>query len=469
MDLAVRHMARLLEASERATAFDGHVSYCPYQPNSDVQRRFVESDEFALLMGGGTGGGKTFGLVMSALRHVHVPGYQALIIRRHYKDLTKPDGALWVANEWLSRTPAKYSASNNHWIFPHEDGPPSVLQFGHCDSDKSIWSLMGPSYSFVGFDELGEFPTPYAWDVVKTRFRRRAGSELPERLRATGNPGGPGQGWIKRELVDKGHLLHSTYRDNPDIDRERYGEILATLDETKRAWFREGDWAAKPAGRIYPFGPENLIDGIELLEPEDWHVVAVLDLGSDQTRPTTALVVLAWHVELPHRVVVLHASKRAKGSPDVYEDMLRYARSRWPGCACWADPGALGNGIIADLNRRMQIGVCGVDKPRGYKRGARLIVAGEIEAGRVLVCAPECGPLLEEADELTWDDDGMDARPGTADHATDALLYGMMQTHAYLSRSPDPPKTREAQLNDEMAQRKAELARPKTAGNGWVR
>ncbi len=46
------------------------------------------------LYGGAAGGGKSFALLMAALQYVSVPGYNALLLRRTYRDLQQPEALI---------------------------------------------------------------------------------------------------------------------------------------------------------------------------------------------------------------------------------------------------------------------------------------------------------------------------------------------------------------------------------------
>ncbi len=57
-------------------------------------------------------------------------------------------------------------------------------------------------FNWIGFDELTQWPTPYAWDYMRSRLRSAFSNDLGLYMRATTNPGGNGHSWVKKMFVD---------------------------------------------------------------------------------------------------------------------------------------------------------------------------------------------------------------------------------------------------------------------------
>lgn len=436
-------------------------TYCPIGPNSEPQKKFIESDEPILGFLGGTGGGKTIGMLLAACKYLHVPGYRALIIRRTYESLLSPDSPMWVANEWFELTDARpgprLDGVPRWWSFPTKEGAPSLLRFAHCQHDKDIQRLMGPSWHFIGVEELGEFATRYVWTVITTRQRRPAGSTTPMRKRATGNPGGPGQHWIYEDLVVPGHFIHSTYRDNPAIDREDYGKKLSGMDRVSRQHYEEGDFTARRTGRIYPVTEQHYFHGVSGIG-DTWRYVLGVDLGSSASTRTNAFTVMGYSTKVPGQTFMLESYKRAFVSPTEVAEEIEKIRIRYPRLRIVVDPGALGSGWIVEFQSRHKIPCEPIEKPRGYKAAARAFFAGALERMEVLIVADACRDFIEEAEFLCWDEAGMDAAPGLPDHATDSALYAFMDMRHYAARSDPPPLTIAQLLEKEAMDRKKAAA-----------
>jgi hypothetical protein len=58
------------------------------------QRAFLESHADVAIFGGGAGGGKSFALLLEAMRNCHVPSYRAVLFRKTFPQITNP-GGMW--------------------------------------------------------------------------------------------------------------------------------------------------------------------------------------------------------------------------------------------------------------------------------------------------------------------------------------------------------------------------------------
>src|SRR3990167_11138644 len=67
--------------------------YFPHGP-WPKQRVFIDLPNREAMYGGAAGGGKSDALLMAALQYMHVPGYAALILRKTFADLSKPDALI---------------------------------------------------------------------------------------------------------------------------------------------------------------------------------------------------------------------------------------------------------------------------------------------------------------------------------------------------------------------------------------
>ena len=64
------------------------------RPQSGSQEMFLSSPADIVIYGGAAGGGKTYGLLLSALRYKNVPGFGCTIFRRNYNQIFS-EGGLW--------------------------------------------------------------------------------------------------------------------------------------------------------------------------------------------------------------------------------------------------------------------------------------------------------------------------------------------------------------------------------------
>ena len=145
----------------------------------------------------------------------------------------------------------------------------------YLEQDKDVLRYQGQSFTWVGFDELTQYPTPFAWDYLRSRLRS-TDPEIELYMRATSNPGGPGHGWVRKMFItpttpgksfwatdiETGDVLkypqrHSKagkplfrrrfipaqLKDNPYLyESGDYEAMLLSLPETQRRQLLEGNW-----------------------------------------------------------------------------------------------------------------------------------------------------------------------------------------------------------------------------------
>lgn len=267
----------------------------PYIPTSEIRpsRKQIEALGYSgqeLLFGGQVGGGKSDVLLMAALQYVHVPGYSALLLRRTYKHLWIEGGLVPRAKEWIGDK-ANWREKAMQYTFPSG----ATLQFGYYDCDDDFMIYQGGNFSYVGWDELTQMrekwylylfsrlrksnwvckncQLPLTRRFVGDPFAHRSpglcdrpdpipmligkdGMALPDvpvRVRAASNPGGPGHEFCKRRFVVAGapkKFVRSSLDDNPGIDKEDYRKKLAELDPITRAQLEQGSWESFDGGRF---------------------------------------------------------------------------------------------------------------------------------------------------------------------------------------------------------------------------
>lgn len=220
------------------------IPYCPHSPTAH-QLAFLATDDLGLLevlYGGAAGGGKSDALLMAALRYVDVPGYSALILRKTFADLALPGAIMSRAKEWLM---GKVAWTDQTKTFTFPSG--ATLSFGYLDTANDMYRYQGAEFQYVGFDELTQFEeTPYRY--LFSRLRRKAGVNVPLRMRAASNPGGVGHEWVRQRFVDTANasraFIPARLADNPFLDRDEYERSLSELHPVEQARLRDGDWTA---------------------------------------------------------------------------------------------------------------------------------------------------------------------------------------------------------------------------------
>lgn len=102
------------------------------------------------------------------------------------------------------------------------------------------------------YDELTQFKEPW-YKYLFSRLRRLVGSDIPIRMRAASNPGGPSHEFVKKRFVvanAKKYFVPALVDDNAGLDKIAYVQSMAELDPITRAQLLQGDWNAYSGGRF---------------------------------------------------------------------------------------------------------------------------------------------------------------------------------------------------------------------------
>ena len=152
-------------------------------PQAGPQTMFMSSPADIIIYGGAAGGGKTYALLLEALRHKDVKGFGAVIFRHNYNQITA-EGGLWDASQKIfGQVPDAHARKSPklHWRF---DGG-SKLNFAHIEREEDLQSWQGTEIAYIGFDELTHF-TKHQFLYMLSRNRSTCG--VKPYMRATCNP-----------------------------------------------------------------------------------------------------------------------------------------------------------------------------------------------------------------------------------------------------------------------------------------
>lgn len=152
-------------------------------PQAGPQTMFMASAADIVIYGGAAGGGKTYALLLEALRHKDVKNFGGVIFRKNFTQITA-EGGLWDASyKIFSQVPDAHSRKTPklHWRF---DGG-SKLHFAHIDREEDLQAWQGTEIAYLGFDELTHF-TKHQFLYMLSRNRSTCG--VKPYVRATCNP-----------------------------------------------------------------------------------------------------------------------------------------------------------------------------------------------------------------------------------------------------------------------------------------
>lgn len=245
-----------------------------------------------LLYGGAAGGGKTDFLLGDYLQDVgeFAAAWQGIMFRRSMPELEEMIGR---AMEVFPGTGAAWKEGRKRWEWSNG----AKLRMRFLENDRDATRYQGGAYTWIGWDELGQHPTPFGYKYLRGRLRS-AHPVARKRIRGTANPGGVGHHWLKAKFVTPAPLGGVLLKD-PDTQ----GDIMfirSKLSDNKilmandpgyrdrlkgmgsealvRAWM-DGDWDII-AGAFFPeFSTEKHVVKARAL-PEEWTRFRSADWGS---------------------------------------------------------------------------------------------------------------------------------------------------------------------------------------------
>lgn len=443
--------------------------YVPHDP-TPPQAAFLLLPHREAMYGGAAGGGKSDALLMGALQYVDVRGYKALLLRRTYSELAMPGALLARAEEWLRGTDADWAEREHTWHFPSG----ASLTFGHLQYDDDRFRYQSSEFQYIGFDELTTF-TEAQYTFLFSRLRRLAVTEIPLRMRAGSNPGGPGHDWVKARFLPKfdehtGELvrprdehtgeqrifLPALLQENPYLDREEYAKSLMNLDPVTRERLLSGDWEAAESRGMFRREWARLTDSIPAPDVHFVRIVRYWDLASTPETGTNDPDWTAGALMGRHRngTYYLMDMRRTRASALDVENLItetaRLDGRRIP-IYIEQEPGAAGKAMVEYYARRLAgWRVVGVrpKAPEGTTSGkpGRILsgktaraapLASQMEAGNVYVVnGPWVRAFYEELEAfpLGGHDDQVDAAAGAFEQ--------VIPEHAATSTSALPPSER---------------------------
>jgi len=261
-----------------------------FKPNKGPQTEFLAAGEREVLYGGSAGGGKSFAMLADPLRYMGHPAFSGLLLRHTTEELRE---LIFKSQELYPKVwkGIKWSERKMQWLAPSG----ARLWMSYLDRDNDVMRYQGLAFSWIGFDELTQWSTPFAWNYMRSRLRSTA-HDLPIFMRATTNPGGVGHQWVKKMFINpapfgeafdatdietgevlkypaghskagkslfKRRFIPARLSDNPYLaESGDYEAMLLSLPEHQRKQLLEGDWDVKEGAAFSEFNRD-----IHVVEP----------------------------------------------------------------------------------------------------------------------------------------------------------------------------------------------------------
>ncbi len=157
-------------------------------PQEGKQTEFLESSADIVVYGGAAGGGKTFGLLLEALRHIGNPDYRCLIFRRTSPMIENPGGLADESQKIYPKIGLEYNKKHMEWSAPGM----GHVRFGHMQYENDKLNFQGAQIDLIGWDELTHFTRG---QFIYMLSRSRSTSGVRPYIRATTNP--DAESWVK--------------------------------------------------------------------------------------------------------------------------------------------------------------------------------------------------------------------------------------------------------------------------------
>jgi hypothetical protein len=431
-----------------------------FKPNPGPQTSFLAAPEREVLYGGAAGGGKSYAILADPLRYMAHPQFSGLILRHTTEELRE---LIWKSQELYPKIYPGIKWSERKMQWQHPSG--GKLWMSYLDRDEDVMRYQGLSFSYIAWDELTQWPTPFAYNYMRSRLRTAA-PDLPVFMRATTNPGGPGHQWVRKMFIvpsppgksfyatdietgqtliyPKGHskeglplfkrkFISARLADNPYLaESGDYETMLLSLPEHQRKQLLEGNWDVAEGAAFSEFNRAiHVVDPFTI--PSSWPRFRSADYGYG------SYSAVLWFAVAPDDSVVVY--RELYVSKVLAEDLAMMILNAEDGekirygvldSSCWHKRGDTGPSIA----ERMIMKGC---RWRPADRSAGSRVAGKNEIHRRLqvdqyteeprmVFFNTCTQIIADLPTLPIDktnNEDINTKVSN-DHTYDALRYGVM-------------------------------------------
>ena len=265
-----------------------------FKPNTGPQTEFLASSEREVFYGGARGGGKSYAMLVDPLRYCHKETHRALLLRRtmpELRDLINHSQRLYSR----AFPGAKWREQEKEWRFPSG----AKIEFGYAENMTDALRYQGQSYTWIGIDELPQYPSPDIYNFLRSSLRS-VDPSIPVFMRSTGNPGNIGSQWVREMFVNPSlanqsfdisvdtpngrkiitrRFIPAKLQDNPYLmQTDDYYTMLSSLPDVQRKQFLDGDWDAFEDSSFPEFNKRiHVVDPFEV--PRGWQRFRAADWG----------------------------------------------------------------------------------------------------------------------------------------------------------------------------------------------
>ena len=423
-----------------------------FKPNVGPQTDFLAAPEREVFYGGARGGGKSYAMLIDPLRYCHKAGHRALLLRRtmpELRDIINHSQRLYSQ----AFPGAKWREQEKEWRFPSG----AKIEFGYAENMTDALRYQGQSYTWIGIDELPQYPSPDIYNFLRSSLRS-VDPSIPVYMRATGNPGNVGSQWVKEMFVDPidpntafnieistpsgtkyitRKFIPAKLQDNPYLmQTDDYYAMLSSLPEVQRKQFLNGDWDAFSNAAFSEFDRDtHVVEPFEI--PKGWQRFRAADWG--YSSPACCL----WFaIDYDNNLWVYRELYTQKITADIFAKKVldlesgEYIRYGVLDASTWARRGDIGPSIAETM---IQAGC----RWRPSDRTGRSRISGKLEIHKRLKVEDKepgirifsnCRNLLRTFPTLPLDDSNPeDINTHVEDHAYDALRYGCMSRPMHTS------------------------------------
>jgi phage terminase large subunit len=377
------------------------------------QGDFLEAKERFIVNSGGVGSGKTYSIVLRAIKHlVENPGVLGLIGAQTFPQLRET-----TLRDFITLCPPSFIANHNKSTNSFKFINGSELLFWPFDDPNKLKSL---NLGFVGIEEMSDVKEDI-FKMLRTRIRQKI-MDNPCIFGAT-NPAGFSN-WVYKYFIESpipnSRLIYSQSKENRHLPADYLADLESLKHSNPEYYARmvQGKWGSL-SGLVYNLPREAILKKV----PEEFHrIIAGLDFGFDH--PTAILIIGI--IEKTY-FIIDEVYKRGLTAGDITKE-LKVLKKTYNPDIIYCDSAR--PEIIEDLKRQ---GFPAAKSNKDVFLGIMEIKS--LLGSDKLFISENCPNLIKEFDNYVWDKDAIAERPiKLLDDCLDSLRYAIFTDKKKLYR-----------------------------------